>query len=186
MNIKNGKLDITSPGTKKMVLYFFIRLLLLVTVWFFSYSLILKPTRIIDRPITNFVSLFVVKSIHLLSPSQPPITWVEDVSLGRNYLFQNNVQVVGIYDACNGIDMMFTFISIIVLLPYPIKRKLLFSIAGIIVITIANIIRICALYYIYIYQRTVFDFSHHYLFSIIMDVLIFYGWMLFTKKKIVA
>jgi len=148
------------------------------------YSLLLVPGRLIDKPVTDIITVAVVKCINILSPNSTPVSWRADqITIGRNFLVLNNSRVFGIYDVCNGIDLMFIYISILVLLPYPAKRKIIFSIAGIIIIILANIIRVCALYFIYVYQNNAFDFSHHYLFTILMYVLIFYGWMLFIKKK---
>ncbi|HMO61121.1 MAG TPA: exosortase/archaeosortase family protein [Ferruginibacter sp.] len=169
----------------RQVRLFFIRLALLGTVWFFVYHLTLKPARTIDRPLTNFLAAAVTKCINVLSPSVPEITWKETASRNAQ-LVQNGKKVFGIWDVCNGIDLMYIYVGIIVLLPYSIKRKLVFSFVGIAAIILANIVRIGALYYIYMYQRKAFDFSHHYLFTILMYILIFYGWLLYTKKGILT
>ncbi len=179
---ENLKYDKAKPVFNKRVAGFFIKLFALFSIWFVCYALILRPGRIIDRPITNFITASVVKCINFLSPSTPAISWVDARDLERAYLVQNGHRVFGVFDVCNGIDLMFIYVGIIMLLPYPFKRKIIFSIAGVIAIILANIIRVCSLYFIYVYQRSAFDFSHHYLFSILMYVLIFYGWLLFIKK----
>jgi exosortase/archaeosortase family protein len=183
MPIQHLKFNTALTGDKKAILTFFIRLSILFTVWFFVYALLLNPARIIDKPITDLITVTVVKCINVLSPSTAPVTWIVNSNNIGNNLIQYNEKAFGIYDVCNGIDLMFIYISILVLLPYPAKRKIVFSIAGVIVIILANIIRVCALYFIYVYQKSAFDFSHHYLFTILMYVLIFYGWLLFIKKK---
>ncbi len=167
----------------KDILSFFLKLLALVSVWFVFYALILRPGRTIDRPLTNFVTNAATNVINILSPNSASLSWYEEpVHKDRNFLIKEGKKVLGIHDACNGIDLMFIYIGIIVLLPYPAKRKLLFSIGGIAAIILANIIRVCSLYYIYRYHSAAFQFSHHYVFTILMYVLIFYGWLLFIKK----
>jgi exosortase/archaeosortase family protein len=167
----------------KNILRFFLKLLALVSAWFVFYSLILKPGRIIDRPVTNFVTNAAVHIINTVSPHTPPLSWQEEpVHRDKNYLIKERRQVLGIHDACNGIDLMFIYIGIIILLPYSAKRKLIFSAGGIVAIILANIIRVCLLYYIYKYHSAAFELSHHYVFTILMYVLIFYGWLLFIKK----
>jgi exosortase/archaeosortase family protein len=147
------------------------------------YSLILRPPRILDRPLTNFITSVVTKAINLTEGNQD-LSWKEDIANGgRNYLLKNNEKVFGIYDVCNGIDLMFIYIGIIVLLPSTVKRKLLFSLAGIVAIIIANIIRVYALYFIYFHYRPAFEISHHYIFTLLIYALIFYGWLLFVKNK---
>ncbi len=185
MKLENIKIYAALPDAKKIIVKFFIKLSVLFSIWFFSYTLFIGPSLIIDQPLTDFISMSVVKCINFLSPSPTPVVWgVSTISYG-DYLMQNNERLLNVGHKCNGIDLMFTYISIIVLLPYPnpLKRKILFCIGGIVAITLANVVRICALYYIHVYQKSAFDLSHHYLFTILMYVLIFYGWLLFVKNK---
>lgn len=178
--------NIEAPGAKKAIFFFFIRLAVSFAAWYFIAGTFLKPDRIIDYPLTNFITVAVVKTVNFLSPAAAPLSWTENKKKPGNNLVQNHKAVLGVYDSCNSIDLIFTYVIVILLLPYPSKRKMLFSLGGIIVITIMNIIRIVALYYIYIYQKDAFFFSHEYLFTVLMDVLIFCGWLLFIKKKAVV
>lgn len=186
MKVENLTYDITAPGAKKAIAWFFFRLALLFVTWHFIYGQFLFPTSVIDSPLANLITSSVAKCINILSSSIDPVTWAMNPVKHHNYLVQNNKMVFSIDYSCLGINLMFTYVSIIVLLPYPVMRKVIFSIGGIIAIIIANIIRISALYFIYIYQKTSFDFSHHYLFTLLMDIVIFYGWLLFIKKKKIA
>ena len=186
MKLENIKIYAALPDNKKIIIRFFLNLFLLFSAWFFIYNLFIGPSLILDSPLTNFITVAVVKCINFFSPSSAaPVTWgVSTVSYG-DYIMQNNVRILNVGHKCNGIDLMFTYISIIVLLPYPnpLKRKIIFCIGGIVAITVANVIRVSILYYIHVYQKSAFDFSHHYLFTILMYVLIFYGWLLFIKNK---
>ena len=186
MKVENLKYDITAPGAKKAVAWFFFRLALLFITWHFIYGQFLFPTGVIDSPLANLITSSVTKCVNILSPGIEPITWATNPYKHHNYLVQNNKMVFSIDYSCLGINLMFTYVSIIVLLPYPAMRKIIFSIGGIIAIIIANIIRITALYFIFIYHKTSFDFNHHYLFTLLIDILIFYGWLLFIKKKKIA
>ncbi|MFT3682714.1 MAG: exosortase/archaeosortase family protein [Ferruginibacter sp.] len=176
--LKKGLLN---TSYNKQIRWFFIKLAILGSLWFVSYHLILKPGRIIDRPLTNFLTAVSTKCINLISPGSAELTWKENKAKDCAYLLQNGKQVFGIWDACNGIDLMYIYVGVILLLPYPAKRKAVFGIVGVLVIVFANVIRICSLYFISIYQRSIFDFSHHYLFTILMYILIFYGWLLYAK-----
>lgn len=183
MNPVNKEFRIKSLLSGNNMTSFFIRLLLLVSLWFVVYHIILKPQRVIDRPLTNFISMSVSKVINILTPNEQ-IAWKDDSQNARRaYLTKNGSDFFGIYDVCNGIDLMFIYVGIIGLLPYPLKRKLAFSLAGIAIIILANIVRVTSLYYIFVYRNSAFDFSHHYVFTILMYILIFYGWVLFIKTK---
>jgi exosortase/archaeosortase family protein len=178
----NSILNLGPALSNKRIVHFFINLFILFSIWFVVYALILRPPRVIDRPLTNFITSTVTSCINILSPSTVPVSWIDLPVEGRAHITQNGQKVFGVYDVCNGIDLMFIYVGIIVLLPYSLKRKIIFSIGGVVVIIIANIIRVTALYFINVYQHSAFDFSHHYLFTILMYILIFYGWLLFIKK----
>jgi len=182
MHTANKISNILPPVLNRRIGYFFLKLFALFSIWFVVYALILRPPRIIDRPLTNFITSTVTSCINILSPSTVPVSWIDLPEEGRAHITQNGQKVFGVFDVCNGIDLMFIYVGIIVLLPYPLKRKIIFSIGGVIAIIIANIIRVTALYFINVYMHNAFDFSHHYLFTILMYILIFYGWLLFIKK----
>lgn len=162
---------------------FFLRFFVLITSWFVCYNLLLKPARIIDKPLTNFLAKTVVKSVNYIASPNPPLAWVENKADKCAYFTQNNKDIFAVFDYCNGIDLMFIYVGIIFLLPYTFKRKIAFSMGGLIAINIMNIIRIACLYLIYVYNRNAFYFSHHYLFTLVMYLLIFYGWLLYTKNQ---
>lgn len=170
------------PVFNKQIIQFFVRVFIVFSIWFVVYNLILKPGRMIDKPITSFITAGVVNSINLTSGSDAVLSWEHDKVRDCTHLLLNGNNIFNIYDVCNGIDLMFIYAGILVLLPGGYKRKIVFVLGGIVAIIAANIIRIAALYYIYIFKRSAFDFSHHYLFTLLMYILIVYGWLLFIKK----
>ena len=177
--------NLSKKGYNKYVRMFFIKMAILASCWFIFYHIILKPDRIIDRPLTNFLTSSVTKVIKIYSDSPEQFSWRETPGRACSDILKNGVKDFGVWDVCNGIDLMFIYVSILVLLPYSVKRKLIFGVAGIAAIIFANIIRIASLHYIYNNHKNAFTFSQHYLFTLFMYVLIFYGWYLFTKKDLI-
>lgn len=171
--------------TRKPVIQFFISLFLICSVWFFVYVLLLRPDRIIDRPLTNFISFCSAKLINWVSPAGSPETfWTADSGFFRAaVLVQNGKKVFGIWDVCNGIDLMFIYSAVIILLPNSVGRKLMFLLSGNILFVFANILRIVSLYFIFRIKPDLFDFSHHYFFTLLMYAFIFIGWILFIKNR---
>ncbi len=170
---------LNSPSTR-----FFISLISLATIWFFVYGILLSPKRIIDRPLTNFFALSTAAAVNFFSPQSMPLTsWVESPEGNRAAnLMQGGKKVFGIWDACNGIDLMFIYTAVIVLLPNNVKRKLLFISAGNLLLILLNIIRMISLFFIFKYYKSFFEISHHYLFTILMYSVIFILWILFIRK----
>jgi len=177
--LNSGK---STPLLNKEIKNFFLKLFILAIVWECSYHFILKPSQIPDKQLTNIITSQFTHCINLFSPASSAYTWVRYEAGAIDNIYQNGKWVFFIADDCNGLSLIVIYIGFIVLMPYPIKRKIIFSIGGIIVLTVANIIRCVLLYWIYRTHPAMFDFNHHYIFSILMYLLIFYGWVLFTKK----
>jgi exosortase/archaeosortase family protein len=174
-----------TDNRKRLVVRFFISLLLICSAWFLVYNLLLYPGRVIDQPLTQFIAAVSASIINFFSPSGVPVTnWVNDLHHPGTLLVQDGKRVFGIMDACNGIDLMFIYSAVIILLPNTIRRKLAFLTLGNILLVVFNIIRIVSLYFIFRYSRGIFDFSHHYLFTLLMYALIFSGWILFIKNRL--
>ncbi len=169
----------TIPRLDKSTRNFLLKLVVLFIAWELAYIFILKPIRIPDRQLTIFITGIVTWCINLFPG--PDLSWVESHYYPACQLIRNGKPVFAIVDSCNGLDLFLIYLSIIWLLPYPAKRKLIFSIAGIIGIIIVNIIRCVALYWIYRTHPNLFEINHHYLFTILIYLFIFYGWVLFTK-----
>jgi exosortase/archaeosortase family protein len=171
------------PSLNKELLFFFLKLVALVILWQCSYSFILKPSGIPDKQLTNIITSGVTHCINFSSPSSSVYTWVryKGIDYDSDAIFKNGKIVFVIADICNGLSLMAIYVGFIILMPYPFKRKIIFSVIGMIVLTIANIVRCGLLYWIYRRHPDMFDFNHHYTFTILMYLLIFYGWILFTK-----
>jgi len=167
---------------KKAIVSFFLKLAVLSSIWYFAYNIFLRPARLIDRPLTNFLTVCSVKSINFLTAANPPLGWKEQPTMAF-IINEKGQKIFGIMDVCNGLDLIFIYISILILLPFSARRKWVFSSLGAIFLIIANVGRICCLFFISKYYHPAFDISHHYLFTAMMYMLIFYGWLLFIKTK---
>ena len=125
---KNSKGE---PIFNKKVSTFFIRLFLVFSLWFVCYTMLLRPGRLIDRPLTNLLTSAVTKLINVVGPSSTPIGWMENQVRPCTHLTKDNVAIFDIFDVCNGIDLMFIYLGVLFLLPYPLKRKIVYGIGGV-------------------------------------------------------
>ena len=166
----------------KDILLFFLKLIVLVIIWECSYHYILNPVRIPDRALTDIIASAVTACFNLFSGGGK-FTWQEWQGGGASCILENGKPVLYIVDICNGLSLIVIYIGFIILLPSRLKRKIVFCVAGTIVLILANVLRCIMLYWIYRKRADLFDLSHHYIFSILMYMLIFLGWYLFTKKN---
>ncbi len=161
---------------------FLVKLIIFIVSWEALYVFLLKPKRIPDSMLTEWLTVAVTGTINFFFRLTPSATWIKDPIHDACLIQQNGRSILMIFDDCNGLDLFIIYLAFILLLPYPARRKIIFSIGGLLAIFAGNIIRCVALYWVYLHFRNMFDFNHHYLFTIIMYLIIFYGWVLFTKK----
>ena len=93
----------------------------------------------------------------------------------------NGRKVVGIADPCNALELYILFIGFLICVPTTTKRFILFSLGGIAVIFVLNILRCAGMIWVNIHRNEVFDFAHHYLFKLIVYAAIFGGWVWYSK-----
>jgi exosortase/archaeosortase family protein len=97
-------------------------------------------------------------------------------------IYHNEKRILYVEDGCNGLELIVLYIGFIICMPSNIWRKILFIIAGVIILHWANIIRSSILIYIREYHESYFDFTHTYFFKIVLYAITFALWMLFARK----
>ena len=103
-----------------------------------------------------------------------------------DFLNKDGRKIVGIADACNALELYILYIGF--LFAFPIERKktkriIFFLISGVLIIYIANIIRLAALASMNMHRISAVDMAHHYVFKMIVYALIFGLWILFTRQR---
>ena len=165
---------------------FLLKMVSAIAVWKLLYLLFLKPIRVPDAFLTNTISAGVVWLSNFIKLTTEPLTWVKYLYNKPTFcgIMQNEYCKLIIEDSCNGLELILIYIGIILLLPgRSIQRTLSFIFGGILVLIIANIIRCTALLDLIIYHPNYFEFNHHYVFTLVMYIVIFSGWMLYTKNN---
>lgn len=165
--------------------------LLFFIVWKVVYIGFLSESKILDYPMTTHVglastellnnigSLSGYKSLReLKSESNDGSVISEEIS----QIYHNEKRILYVEDGCNGLELIVLYIGFIICMPSNIWRKILFIIAGVIILHWANIIRSSILIYIREYHESYFDFTHTYFFKIVLYAITFALWMLFARK----
>jgi len=141
--------------------------------WSLAYNLWLAPAGIPDNQITQLV---VKGTVKLLS------FFYTNVHQDGSSIFLNNVRAVNIANACNGLELIVLYIGFILIMPSGWKRMTAFVLSGAVVITLLNIIRCALLAWMYFHKMDLADIAHHYIFKLAIYAVVFYGWMLYSKK----
>lgn len=174
----------TYPNELKTFLF---RILIITLIWKFSYHLLLKPKKIIDKPLTNITASACTAFLNTFY--RDTITSDKNSLVAKNeyytaYLVMKGKKIIGIADPCNGLEL-FTLYSLFLICipPFKIKRFVVFLITGVCIVFILNVLRCCAMFWLSYTQNSFFDFAHHYLFKIIVYLAIFMGWVLYARKS---
>ena len=89
---------------------------------------------------------------------------------------------VWIGERCNGVKLFGVFSIFIIAFPGNIKTKIWFIPLGILIIHLANVIRIAILTIISSYNPSILDFNHNVTFQVIVYAIILILWFIWLKK----
>lgn len=156
------------------VLRFLVRALLLVVAWELLYNFLLKPSGIPDNQLTRLVQVGAIKML----------SWFyTNVGEDGSAIILDGKKAVSIARQCNGLELIVLYLGFIICLPSAFKRMLIFSVVGLTVIYILNVIRTALLAAMYHHDHSLTNFAHHYVFKIIIYAVVFLGWMLYMKQN---
>ena len=162
---------------------FIIKSVLCVGLWRLLYNYVLQPIRFPDNILTKVIGEGTIVFINIISKSTLPKAYCIDSKFGGEVILVRAKHIIlRIGDACNGLELMLIYVGVIALLPGEIKRKAAYIGLGLILLMIANMLRCAGLEWVYEFYRPFFETTHHYLFTLVMYVLIFIGWSLYINK----
>lgn len=159
---------------KNRITRFLITLFSFYIVWYLIYDLWLHPNERLDLLVIDFTVAASKWILELLGFT---------VYTGADRLIGiDGSSGLWIGDNCNGIALFALFAGFIIAYPGNWKKKILFIVAGILLIEILNILRVVLLAILDTYSRAWTEFNHTYTFTIIIYACIFFMWMLWTNK----
>ena len=144
----------------------------LFILWYGFYELWLLPNGRLD----HWVALRVIDGSALMVNVLGFEVWIQERVVG--IVGNSGILMV---DGCTGISAIGLFLGFIWSFPGQNKSRLLFSIFGIAVIYIVNILRISMLILMQELAPQFFDFTHDYSTTVIFYVIIFFLWMLWVR-----
>jgi len=164
------KIHHTLPTHIRKPLY---RAVLLFAGWMLLYHFVLKPIHIPDDQLTAFVQWGTAGILRLFYPV------VQNIDQS---VFINGIRAVNIDPQCNGLELIVLFLGFIICLPTRPARMLSFGIVGTLIISVLNMMRCAALASMYLNHMPIANFAHHFAFKLIIYGVVFYGWVLYSKK----
>lgn len=151
---------------------FLVKVFAIYVVWYLVYELWVLPNGYIDEPLSRNIASV---SAGILS------FFGQDIFLFGRVVGITGAAGVEIVDGCNGIAAIGLFLGFIYAYPGAWLPRIYFSILGIIVIYLVNIVRIITLCLIQVYYPTAFGFTHDYSTTAIFYIIIFALWMIWVN-----
>ena len=90
--------------------------------------------------------------------------------------------VLAVYEGCNGINVMAVFIAFVLAFGKPQKAWLWFVPIGLLAIHLTNLARIVGLFYVSEYIPNYMYFTHKYLFTAVIYVVVLLMWYYWVSK----
>ena len=89
---------------------------------------------------------------------------------------------VAIFNGCNGLEAILIFVAGVAAFPAPLRAKVLGVVAGFVAIQVFNVVRVVSLFYIGIYLRDWFSFSHVLVWQTLVIVFGVVMWLLWVRR----
>jgi exosortase/archaeosortase family protein len=169
---------------------FLIRALLLFIAWKTVYMMVLIPNQVPDAPLVRWLGngtsvmmnmMYQTDSFYALHTEREKIYGVDTVLATYTMVKKGKRNILGIYQACNGLELMILYAGFILCFTGPWLRKLLYIVGGMFALYIANVVRCGFLGWIGIEYPRHFDFAHKYFFNLVIYSIAFILWVFYVK-----
>ena len=157
---------------KSPTLKFVLTALGIFVVWYIVYEKWLLPDGRLDEWL----------SLNIIGNSAGIIKWFGyDVYTVNRIIGIGEYSGIEVVDGCNGISAIGLFLGFILAFPGPWKNRISFSVMGIGIIYLINVVRIVTLTITKVEWPTFFDFTHDYSTTTIFYISIFILWMIWVN-----
>lgn len=154
-----------------------LRAVILFVVWKVIFHGLIVPSEFINRGLTKSViwgtELIIASLGYEVGANFENFEKWKEV-LGVIYI--DGMQSVLVADACNGLELFALYVGFFICFPGPFKYKFFYSISGIPILYLVNVIREAALALNYHHFRFSFEFNHHYTYAFVVYLITFLMW----------
>jgi exosortase family protein XrtF len=117
-----------------------------------------------------------------LSGPDNPVVAIDSYRTRSCSLASNNGEVLSVFEGCNGLNVMILFISFLIAYRGPLRKFLMFSVIGLLIIHVVNLGRVAMLYLVAQYYPNYMYFTHKYLFTAVIYAIVFGLWYIWVSK----
>lgn len=118
----------------------------------------------------------------VLKTLRQPVTTIKNPNGPTVFVQRQNQPILSVYEGCNGVNVAIVFVSFILAFAGAVKYKLSFLAFGMVVINLANVVRLTLLYFVATRYQTYFYFIHKYIFTLILYVIVMLLWWVYVNR----
>lgn len=164
--------------------------LALFICWKLLYILVLIPREVPDawlvRKLGNGTAIvlngmYQTNHYQAVHTRRAKVYGTDTVMATYSMVYRQKRAVVGIYQACNGLELMVLYAGFIVCFTGSWRRKLLFITGGVLALYALNVVRSALLVWVGLEYPRHFDFAHKYLFNMVVYALTFLLWVWYVQ-----
>ena len=145
----------------------------------FLYGLYVESYAPLADPVTHWVTNQTSSFLNVLGQN----TGTSAEEGGKNVLIMSGEQeILAVYEGCNGINVFIVFMAFVVSFGNPGKKALWFVPLGILIIHLSNLARIVLLYFVHEHLPGLMYFTHKYLFTSVIYLMVFILWYVWITK----
>jgi exosortase family protein XrtF len=111
----------------------------------------------------------------------PVVTHSNEHKATTSIVYEGN-GVLAVYEGCNGLNTMIIFLAFVFAFGAPTKRLIWFVPLGLLIIHLANLGRIGLLFVVSEYRPSYLYFTHKYLFTAVLYVVVFLLWVWWVRQ----
>jgi len=153
------------------------RVLLSMAIWF-----VLDFWLPLDQPLTMLIVRISQWMTGVFLSESPNV--VLQLIPFEGYTMYDNATKMNIAHTCNGKAILFLFTAFLWAIPnQTFWKRTLYSVVGFVTLSLANALRIAALFLVSKQLPQWFSFLHHTLFQLAMYAIMFFLWMMYLRKQ---
>jgi exosortase family protein XrtF len=169
---------------------FLLRAILLFAGWKLLYIFVLIPQQVPDAPLVRYLGDGTAQLMNWAYADQPfsavhttreKIYGTDTVMATYSMVMKGQRKVLGIYQACNGLELMILYAGFIICFTGSWKRKILYITGGVVGLYIINVLRCAMLVYIGLEYPKQFDIAHKYIFNLVIYAFAFLLWIFYVN-----
>lgn len=130
-----------------------------------------SSTLLITKQTSHILNLFGEETQSQPKEGSPTVAIIKDARVA-----------LSVFEGCNSINVMIVFVSFLFAFKGNWKKLAWFLPLGLVLIYIANLLRIIALFYVAEYWRQYFYYIHKYMFTAVIYLIVFMLWWWWIEK----